>query len=135
MLFLVGAMLFIVLGVAHGWLTFRDLRTPRSFVPTDEGVRIAMAHTPLRLAPQTTIWRSWVGFNFSHSLGLAVFGGLLAGLALRDFDVVARSAFLQASSVIVAVLYLWMAVRYWFWLPAAVLGIGAVCFVVSAFTS
>jgi len=135
LLFLVGALLFSMLGLAHGLLTLHDLRTPRSFAPTDDRVRLAMVDAPLRLAPQTTIWKSWVGFNFSHSLGLVVFGGLLTGLALRDFDLVAQSLFLKGSSVLVAVLYFWMAVRFWFWLPAALSGIGAVCFVVSALSS
>ncbi len=135
LLFLVGAVLFSMLGLAHGLLTLRDLHNPRSFAPTDDGVRLAMIDAPLRLAPQTTIWKSWLGFNLSHSLGLVVFGGLLTGLALRDFDLVAQSPILKGSSVLVAVLYFWMAVRFWFWLPAVLSAVGAVCFVVSALSS
>jgi hypothetical protein len=132
LLFLLGSVLFSMLGLAHALLTIRDLRTPRSFAPTDDNVRLAMVDARLRLAPQTTIWRSWLGFNLSHSLGLMVFGGLLTGIALRDFDFVAHSAFLKGSSVVVAVLYFWMAVRFWFWLPATLSAVGAACFVLSA---
>lgn len=131
-LFLVGALLFSALGVAHGLLTLHDLHAPRSFAPMDDRVRLAMEDAPLRLAPQTTIWRSWLGFNLSHSLGLMVFGGLLAGLAWRDFDLVANSPFLKTSSIVVAVLYCWMAIRFWFWLPAVLSAGGAACFVMSA---
>jgi hypothetical protein len=134
-LFITGAVLLGTLGVAHGLLTLRDLRTPRAFAPTDDRVRRAMVDAALRLAPQTTIWKSWLGFNLSHSLGLVVIGGLLTGLALRDFELVRQSPFLQGASVVVAVLYFSLAVRYWFWAPATVFAVGALCFVASALVS
>jgi hypothetical protein len=135
LLFLVGSALFTILGLAHAVLTIRDLRTPRSFAPTDDNVRLAMIGARLRLAPQTTIWAAWLGFNLSHSLGLVVFGGLLTGIAWRDFDFVAHGEFLKGSSIVVAALYFWMAIRFWFWLPATLSGAGAACFVLSALSS
>ena len=130
--FLVGAALFGLLGVAHGVLTLRDLHAPRSFTPTDENLRRAMAQAPLRLAPQTTIWNAWLGFNLSHSLGLVIFGTLLGGLALHDFDIVAENLFLRFSAVVVGLIYLVLAVRYWFRVPAVFAAAGTLCFVVSA---
>ena len=127
--------MFCLLGVAHGVLTLRDLRTPRSFTPTDEGVRRAMARTPLRLAPQTTIWNAWIGFNLSHSLGLVLFGALYGGIALGDFSFVAGSLLLQVSAVVVALVYLLLALRFWFWLPATVSAVGTLCFVLVAFST
>jgi len=132
LLFLAGALLFSLLGIAHAVLTLRDLRGPRSFAPVDDRVRQAMVEARLRLAPTTTIWKSWVGFNLSHSLGLIVFGGLLTGLAWRNFALVAQSASLQTSAIVVAVLYCWMAIRYWFWVPAVLSAGGAACFLISA---
>jgi hypothetical protein len=130
--FFAGAAVFILLGLAHGILTLRDLRSPRSFTPIDERVRHSMAEAPLRLAPQTTIWSSWLGFNLSHSLGLVVFGALLAVVALRDFSVVAGSPLLRLGAVIVALAYVSLALRFWFWVPAALSAVGTVCFVISA---
>jgi len=132
MLFLVGAALFGLLGVAHGVLTLRDLRAPRSFTPTDENLRRAMAEITLRLAPQTTMWNAWIGFNLSHSLGLLVFGAVCGGLALRDFGIVAESLFLRFGAVVVGVIYLLLALRFWFWVPALLSAAGTLCFVVSA---
>jgi hypothetical protein len=132
MLFLVGAVLFGLLGVAHGLLTLRDVRAPRSFTPTDENVRRAMSEAPLRLAPQTTIWDSWLGFNLSHSLGLVVFGTFFGGLAFRDFGMVADNLFLRSGAVVVGAIYLLLAVRFWFWIPAVLSAAGTLCFVVSA---
>ena len=132
MFFLVGAALFGLLGVAHGALTLRDIRVPRSFTPTDDNLRRAMAEAPLRLAPQTTIWNAWLGFNLSHSLGLLIFGTFFGGLALRDFGMVAENLFLQFSAVVVGSIYLVLALRFWFWVPAVVSAVGTLCFVLSA---
>jgi hypothetical protein len=131
-LFLVGAALFGLLGIGHGLLTLRDLRVPRSFTPIDENVRRAMAESRLRLAPQTTMWNAWVGFNLSHSLGLVMFGTVCAELALRDFGTVAESPFLRFGSVVVGLIYLLLALRFWFWVPVVLSAAGTLCFVVSA---
>jgi len=133
--FLVGAALFGVLGVAHGVLTLQDLRMPRSFTPTDENLRRAMAEITLRLAPRTTMWNAWVGFNLSHSLGLLVFGTVFGALALRDFGMVAESLFLRLGAVVVGVIYALLALRFWFWVPAVLSAAGTLCFVVSAFSN
>ena len=130
--FLVGAALFGLLGVAHGVLTLRDLHEPRSFTPTDENLRRAMAATPLRLAPQTTMWNAWLGFNLSHSLGLVIFGALLGGLAFHDFDMVAENLFLRLTAVVVGSIYVVLAQRFWFRVPAVFAAAGTLCFVVSA---
>jgi hypothetical protein len=132
MLFLVGAGVFALLGVVHGLLTLRDLRAPRSFTPTDENVRRAMADTPLRFAPQTTMWDAWLGFNLSHSLGLVMFGTVFGVLAWRDFSIVGANLFLQIGAVVVALIYVLLATRFWFWVPAALSAAGALCFIVSA---
>jgi hypothetical protein len=131
-LFVIAAAIFFLLGVAHAVLTIRDLRDPRSFTPTDDKVREAMIGAHLRFAPATTIWRAWLGFNLSHSLGLLVFGGLLGGLALYDFRFVAGSTALQVTAVVVAGIYALLAVRFWFAVPAAATAFGALAFLASA---
>jgi hypothetical protein len=47
--------------------------------PTEEQVETAMRQTPMRISAQTTMRDAWIGFNFSHSLGLILFG-LVFGL-------------------------------------------------------
>ena len=135
MLFLTGAALFGLLGVAHGVLTLRDLRVPRSFTPIDENLRRAISETTLRLAPRTTMWNAWIGFNLSHSLGLVIFGALFGGLAFGDFGMVAENLFLRWGAVVVGLTYVVLAVRFWFWVPAVVSALGTLCFVVSALTN
>jgi hypothetical protein len=133
--FLLGAALFGLLGVAHAVLTLRDLQVPRSFTPTDDNLRRAMAEAPLRLAPQTTVWNAWLGFNLSHSLGLLMFGTFFGALALRDFNMVAESLLVRFSPVVVGVIYLVLALRFWFWVPAVLSAVGTLCFVASAFSN
>jgi hypothetical protein len=133
MFFVAGAALFGLLGVTHGVLTLRDLQVPRSFTPTDEHVRRAMAEAWLRLAPRTTIWDAWLGFNLSHSLGLVVFGTFGGALAVADFNMVAQNPLLRFSAVVVGLLYLVLALRFWFRVPSVLSGVGTLCFVVSAF--
>ena len=132
LLFLAGAAIFCFLGVVHIVLTIRDLQSPKSFTPTDDKVRQAMMDARLRLAPATTIWRAWIGFNFSHGLGLLVFGGVLGGLAWHDFRLVAGSIALQVTAVAVAGVYAFLAVRFWFVVPAAMTACGALAFLASA---
>jgi hypothetical protein len=132
-LFLIGAALFGLFGVAHGVLTLRDMRVPRSFTPADDNLRgRALAEAPLRLAPQTTIWNSWLGFNLSYSLGLLVFGAFFGALALHDFGIVAGNLFLRFGAVVVGLIYLLLALRFWFWVPAVLSAVGTLCFVASA---
>ncbi len=123
-LFLLGSSIFVLLGCAHGILTLRDLSRPRSFTPTEPSVRDAMASAPLALAPQTTVWRSWLGFNLSHSLGLLVFGAVFAALAWRDFTWLQASLVFRLMPPVVALLYAVLAIRFWFWVPALAAAIG-----------
>ena len=131
-LFIIGAAVFCVLGLSHGALTIRDLSRPTSFTPTDESVRRVMAESPLRFAPQTTIWLAWLGFNLSHSLGLLTFGGVLILLAVSDYSIVSSSLALRGLSISVAAVYMVLAMRFWFWAPAVGSGLGVLCFVASA---
>ena len=108
------------------------MRDPTSLTPTEDSVRQAMIAARLRLAPVTSIWRAWVGFNLSHGLGLLVFGGLFGGLALGNFRLVAGSMALQVAAVGVAGIYSFLAARFWFAVPAVATGSGALAFLASS---
>ena len=76
-LLILGGTVFGVLGVLHAVYTLLDLYNPRRLVPVDPSVAHAMANSALRLSGgRTDMWRAWVGFNFSHSLGLLLFAAL-----------------------------------------------------------
>ena len=130
-LVVLGASVFTVLGAAHGLLTLRDLAQPRAFTPTDESVRFAMQAAKLALNPRLNVWKAWLGFNLSHSLGLLVFGGGLLAVAVWHFDAFASSRVLQGVSLGVAATYLTLSLRFWFWGPALGSGVSVTCFLVA----
>jgi hypothetical protein len=118
LLFFGAAAIFVTLGVAHGALTLQDLVRPRSFTPTDDAVRAAMERARMRIAPQVSIWRAWLGFNLSHSLGLILFGGLLLVLTIDDVQFFEQRAAVRLIPAAVAALYALLGLRFWFWIPA-----------------
>jgi hypothetical protein len=76
---ILGGTVFGVLGALHAVYTLLDLYSPRRLAPADPSVPHAMAKSALRLSGgRTDMWRAWIGFNFSHSLGVL----LVAALAL-----------------------------------------------------
>ena len=76
-LLIIGGAVFGVLGCLHAIYTFLDLRNPQRLVHADPSVARAMASSPLRLSGgRTDMWRAWIGFNFSHSLGVLMLGAL-----------------------------------------------------------
>src|SRR5713101_4984440 len=76
-LLILGGAVFGVLGGLHAIYTLLDLRNPRRLVPADPSVAHAMANSAVRLSGGgTDMWRAWIGFNFSHSLGLLLFAAL-----------------------------------------------------------
>src|ERR1700756_5995905 len=89
-LLMFGGAVFSVLGTLHAVYTLLDLRNPRRLVPVDPSVAHAMANSALRLSGgRTDMWRAWIGFNFSHSLGLLLVGalGVWAGCRIKVLPV------------------------------------------------
>ena len=128
----VGAAIFLLLGLGHGALTLVDVRRPRWFTPTQAGVREAMQSSSIELNPRANLWRAWLGFNLSHSLGLILFGGGYLTVAAWYFDAYADIAILQVLAIVVAAIYLVLSLLFWFRDPAIASAIGALCFTAAA---
>ncbi len=126
-----GGGIFVLLGSLHALYTLLDIHRPRRLVPKDPAVALAMAKSPLRLARGgTTMWRAWVGFNFSHSIGAVLFGVLCicAGAALGTLAIPAWALLVL---VVISFIYLALSVLYWFRLPTAGLTIASLCLLVA----
>jgi hypothetical protein len=122
-----GGGIFLVLGLLHALYTFLDIGRPRRLVPQDPSVAAAMAESQLRLARGgTTMWRAWVGFNFSHSLGVALFGVLCIG-AGAAIGSLAIPAWILLAFVVIGLGYLGLSLRYWFRIPTAGIALGTFC--------
>ncbi|MEC9345840.1 MAG: hypothetical protein VYB54_06410 [Pseudomonadota bacterium] len=122
-----GGLVFALLGIVHALFTAQDAVRPSRIVPWDAAVTAAMQGATLKLTRQTTVWKAWIGFNFSHALGLVLFGAGCIGGAVATASVSTAAVALAASAV--AVLYLILAVRYFFSTPRNGVILALACFV------
>jgi hypothetical protein len=125
-LLILGGAVFAVLGGLHAIYTLLDLRNPRRLVPVDPSVAHAMANSALRLSGgRTNMWQAWVGFNFSHSVGVLLLAAVAiwAGARMRMVPVG-----IVAALTLIGCVYLALALRYWFRDPAIGVAIGTGCF-------
>jgi len=121
-----GGALFAILGALHAIYTLLDLRSPRRLVPVDPSVARAMANSALRLSGGgTDMWRAWIGFNFSHSLGVLLFGALAVW---SGFHVNGLPVGIMPALTLIGCAYLVLALRYWFQIPAIGIAIATSCF-------
>jgi fucose 4-O-acetylase-like acetyltransferase len=132
--FIAGTIPFITLGFMHWLYTFMDMSTPRKLAPRDDAVRLAMDATTLKLTARTTMWKAWMGFNHSHSLGAIVFGLVFLILALQDFTALSKNMPLMTIAVVVPLIYLWVGLRFWFRTPIIGISVSAVCMLLAAAT-
>ena len=126
-LLIFGGAVFLALGGIHAVYTLLDLRNPRRLVPVDPSVAHAMANSALRLSGgRTDMWRAWVGFNFSHSIGVLLLGalGVWAGCRLKMLPV----GMLMPVLIAIGCVYEVLALLYWFRIPAIGVAIGTACF-------
>jgi hypothetical protein len=134
LLLCIGGGIFFVLGLLHTLYTFMDIRRPRRLVPDDPAVSAAMASSHLRLTRgRTTMWQAWVGFNFSHSLGIVLFGALsiTTGTIIATVAVPALVLLLLFA---IGLIYVWIGVLYWFRIPIAGAAVGTTCLLLAWLT-
>jgi hypothetical protein len=127
-LFLAGSVPFLVLGTAHALLTPRSTDRPRPLSPADTPLAEAMARTPLRLTRRTDMWRAWVGFNFSHSLGVLLLGVVVVIVGRSEASFVRDGPFFVPLALAAALVYAVLAVNYWFRTPIRGAAAGAALF-------
>lgn len=63
------------------------------------------------------MWKAWVGFNASHSMGAILFGTLYAHLALMQPSVLFQSTFLSILGGLFLAGYVVLGRLYWFSAP------------------
>jgi hypothetical protein len=132
LLVIVGSGIFILLGVIHTVLTLQDLGNPRNFAPRDGELLAAMQQSAVGLDPQINLWQAWLGFHFSHSLGLLMFGGAFLYVGIFHSSVFSRFVLLQVVSVLIPAIYVFLSLKFWFVNPAVFAGIALTCFILAA---
>ena len=112
-LMLLSAVVVLALGTIHLVYTFRS----NKFDPRDAQLKERMQEVSPRLTSQTTMWRAWVGFNASHSMGAMLFGLVYGYLALAHAPVLFDSWFLQGLGLALLAAFTVLGWVYWFSVP------------------
>jgi hypothetical protein len=75
------------------------------------------------------MWRAWIGFNFSHSLGLLLVAALAlwAGFRIKMLPV----GIIMPALALIGCVYEVLALLYWFRFPAIGVAVGTGCFAVA----
>ena len=127
-LFLAGAVPYLVLGAAHAWHTPTRADEKKGLSARDPAVEGAMATTAPRLTDRTDLWRAWVGFNYSHSLGAVLFGLFVVLIGRSENSFHAEAALAIPLALLVSVTYLVLGIKYWFKTPIMGITVSVVSF-------
>lgn len=127
-LFIIGSAIFGLLGFVHLIYTFFTDK----FNAYDPDVTAAMKGTSPVLTKETTVWRAWVGFNASHSLGAILVAAIYIPLAFSHIQFIVNNSWFAVLPSIIGFSYLLLAKNYWFKIPFFGILISTICFV-SAF--
>jgi len=122
----ISAGLIMLLGLVHlAYTYFGDKLHPR-----DTDLLARLKTTSPVISHQTSVWKAWIGFNASHSLGAILFGAIFGYLALEQQMLLFHSYFLGFTGLIVLGAYLVMAKLYWFTRPLQGISLALLFYVV-----
>lgn len=122
-LWMAGSLPFIILGSIHLIYTFFT----NKFSTRNPQLETEMKVSSPVLTSKTTVWKAWIGFNASHSLGAIYFGWINVFLAGIHAPILYNPVFILLNLGTVA-FYLWLAIRYWFSIPLGGISIAFLCF-------
>lgn len=130
-LMMVSAGIILMLGVVHLAYTFYGPK----LMPRDTALKARMQAVSPVITRQTDMWRAWVGFNASHSMGAIMFGLLFMYLAAYQPALLFQSAFLTALGLAMLGGYFLLGWKYWFSVPWAGITAALALFVASLICS
>jgi hypothetical protein len=122
-----SALVLSTLGVLHLVYTFRGPK----LTPRDPALQARMAEVPLVISRQTTMWRAWVGFNASHSMGAILFGLVYGFLGNAYPEILFNSPFLLAVGLAMLGGLAVLGKVYWFRIPFRGIVISLACYLAS----
>jgi hypothetical protein len=126
-LMVLSASIIFTLGVVHLVYTFWGPKlTPRA-----PALQISMSQTSPVITNETTMWRAWVGFNASHSIGLILFGLVFGFLALAHSQLLFQSPFLLIVGIAMLGGLVVLCKLYFFSVPLTGVSISLACYAAS----
>ena len=126
-LMVVSASIVLTLGVVHFAYTFWG----QNLMPRDHALQSSMSQVSPFITRETTMWRCWVGFNASHSMGLILFGLVFGYLALAHGQLLFRSPFLLVVGLAMLGGFVVLCKVYFFSVPLRGVSISLACYVAS----
>lgn len=120
-----GSIVIGVLGLIHLVYTFRS----NKLEPRDDAVGRQLRQVSPVLTSETSMWKAWVGFNASHSLGAMLFAAFYTYLSIFELSFLLSSKFLIVLSLVTLASYLVLAHRYWFTIPFRGIALSTAMFV------
>ena len=126
-LMVLSASIVFTLGVVHLVYTFWG----PNLTPRDPALQIGMSQTSPVISKETTMWRCWVGFNASHSIGLILFGLVFGFLALAHGQLLFQSPFLLVVGLAMLGGIAVLCKVYFFSAPFTGMSISLACYVAS----
>ena len=124
-LMVISAGIIFALGVLHLVYTFYG----NKLTPRDSALQTRMAEVSPVISRRTTMWKTWIGFNASHSMGALLFGLVYGYLALAHSALLFNSAFLLGVGLLMLGGWVVLGKRYWFSAPLQGIGIALVLYV------
>ena len=112
-LMVVSAGIILALGVTHLAYTFWGSK----LTPRDPALQVSMSHISPVITKETTMWRAWIGFNASHSMGLVLFGLIYSFLAIAHTKLLFQSPLLLVVGLAMLGGYLVLGKVYFFSVP------------------
>lgn len=126
-----SAAIALAMGSGHLLLTF----VGEKLKPRDPTLRARMTEVPMGISRNTTMWKAWIGFNASHSLGVMLFGLIYGYLALAQPALLFSSPFLLVVGFAMLASLVWLARVYWFVGPFTGVSIALACYVLGLVVS
>ena len=127
LLMVLSASIIFSLGAAHLVYTFWG----PNLTPRDPALQISMSQVAPVITKETTMWRCWVGFNASHSMGLILFGLVFGYLALAQRQLLFQSPFLLVVGLITLGCYVALCKIYFFSAPLTGVSVSLACYIAS----
>ena len=126
-LMVLGASIVFTLGVVHFVYTFWGPKLR----PRDPALEVSMNQISPVITKETTMWRCWMGFNASHSMGLILFGLVFGYLALAHGQLLFQSPFLLVVGLAMLGGFVVLSKVYFFSVPLTGVCISLACYVAS----
>lgn len=112
-----GAVVFFVLGALHFRMTVADLKEPKKFAPAKPGLLGELQNTRMAFRKDLkSFWRTYLGFHFSHSIGIMFYALTVIYCALVRPDVFA-DIYARVGVVVFGAAYVALSRSFWFVIP------------------